>query len=405
MPYRLGPAFALLLVFGLGLVVANNTISLTPTDKSQLSAGGVLAFFWEDFPESENVEDRRGEEGGWGTSWEDDTEIVQSWQPGYGSPDVVVNEDPEQGPIDDCYFDGTCGGGEPVDTSDPCMIYGDCGPDVPYIDPYDTSVCAEDCEPEYADPRSGDIDEDDAPDDAGYYQWLLYGDDVYDDEGNGPRILDPYDYQEEITISEEKPWYVQAFPGFGSFFQNIIPGAPRTISVAAPAPTPVYTPPPRVQYAQPSCWISANPMEVAVNGSTMLQWNAYHATRASLSGIGEVAVSGSRRIHSITSERTYTLTVAGQGGSSSCYTRISVRAPARLASCIISAYPDVITRGNSANLAWGSENASRATLSGTGSVNVRGGIYVKPTQTSDYTLTVYNAEGRPNSCTARILVR
>ena len=366
MPYRLSAAFALLLVFGMGLFVANNTLSLPPEDESQLSAGGVVALLWEQLPDSENIEDRRylgGEE---------------SWQ--YAYPQGEAGAEAQLTEIESTELDPF------IETE---YSGGDWGEQFAHSDG------------EYS---SGD---------SGVYQGEREWESVSGDEG----WSDPeYVYEDETIyyVEEESPWYVHAFPGVGQFFQQIIPGAQSgSVQVAAPtffpAPPPARAPQPptpsRPVYAQPSCWISAQPMEVGIGGATTLQWSSFYTSRASITGIGEVATAGSRIVQNITSERTFTLNVSGQGGTSSCYTRVTVRALARPASCIISANPDVITRGQPANIAWGSESAVHATLSGTGSVNIRGGIYVRPTQSTNYTLTVYNLENRPNSCTARITVR
>lgn len=446
MPYRPGPLFALALVVGVGLFVANNTVSLAPREGSQLSAGGVLSILWEDLPESDNVEDRRppdlGNDAGvnneyWyqfggdqpiqsGTIYDDEpdpasevdaagqikeVEYLQTLRDSenynWDYPDPASEIDPagqlkeleylqssEGWPTTD---DGEEGGGR---YSGDSLEWHELPPGTVIFRNEDGTLpegpftigAPEPLRDEYGnlvDPRGVPIDEWGVPIDIADYETDMWG--------------NPISYARAYEV--DKPWYVEAFPGFGAFFQNIIPGASHAVMVAAPASPPVYAPSPRPQYAQPSCWISANPVEVAYNGTATLQWNAFNSTRAALTGFGEVSVGGSRTVPSITTDRTYTLDVFGPGGSNTCYTRIAVRPPARPASCIIAVNPDVIARGGVANLAWGSESAERATLSGVGSVNIRGGIYVKPSQTTAYTLTVYNSENRPNSCVARIVVR
>ena len=73
--------------------------------------------------------------------------------------------------------------------------------------------------------------------------------------------------------------------------------------------------------------------------------------------------------------------------------------------CIISAHPSNISRGQSANVAWGSTNASSAELSGTGAVPLQSGIGVSPLRSSTYTLTVRSSSGGFSFCKTTITVR
>ena len=74
-------------------------------------------------------------------------------------------------------------------------------------------------------------------------------------------------------------------------------------------------------------------------------------------------------------------------------------------SCIISAHPEVISGGQSSNIAWGSENAVAASFSGTGPVPVQSGISVSPSSSITYTLTVRSSSGRFAYCATRVIVR
>ena len=77
--------------------------------------------------------------------------------------------------------------------------------------------------------------------------------------------------------------------------------------------------------------------------------------------------------------------------------------PSRL-SCIISSNPSTISRGESTSIAWGSENASFASLSDTGTVSPQGGMFVSPIETTSYTLTVYRSDSESSSCKTEITV-
>ena len=263
-----------------------------------------------------------------------------------------------------------------------------------------------DIEPSYDDEIY--IDEpyyyDDVEEVSPYYDEVYLDDPYYYDDVEEYEVIDEWDEYEVVQNQRaaqqaNQPWYVKAFPGIGSMLQQILPGQ------QAPAPRP---PPPvqqRPTYPQPSCWVSAQPSLVASGGSSVISWASFNATRASLTGFGEVSVACSRTVPNITSTRTFTLSVAGQGGNGSCYTRVTVQPPVSgPPSCLISVNPDVISRGESANLAWGSQNASSATLSGTGPVPTQGGVSVSPIQTTTYTLTVGGSSGQSSSCTVRLFV-
>ena len=212
---------------------------------------------------------------------------------------------------------------------------------------------------------------------------------------------------EWVEEKVEDPWYVSAFPGIGEMAHQMIPGA-QTItaphySMPAPRPSASPAPAPRPQYPQPSCWLSAKPPSVARDGTSVLEWQTYHATRAVLSDFGEVSEAGTRTVASIQKDRTYVLNVVGLGGGGSCFARIALE-KGEPPSCIISANPGTIRKGYSASLAWGSERASSASLSGVGRVPVKGGRHVSPPQTAEYLLTVSDAYGRSGTCATRVNV-
>ena len=273
--------------------------------------------------------------------WDEDGGGDSSWGSGGVSESYPYYEDPYDGG-----FDGQNSGG---------------GSSSWYDNPYDDPYWWDD-----------DDDWDDPYDD--YYDYYSYG-------GGG--------------TSAQDPWYVRSFPGFGQVAQQIIPGLNP---VPAPAPRPPF-------YAQPSCWISSQPTSVSRGGSSVLQWSSFNATQASLTDFGTVPTAGTRTVQNITTDRTYTLSVRGQGGNGSCYTRIDVKEQQAMPSCVIAANPEVISRGQTASLGWWSSNASSATLSGYGQVSLSGGMYVSPQQSTTYTLTAHNSTGQSRSCAVQVIVR
>ena len=299
---------------------------------------------------------------------------------------------------------------------DPLGNYVDEGPYAP--SPYDVPLTNQ--WGELVDPYGAPIDYwgdpivDDGPVD-------IWGDPIYDKVlyYDGPFDLwgDPIEYELEdewedyerynsdrYSVRAPDPWYVQAFPGLGKMVQRMIPGQQvqqqPTIRPVQPAPRPAQP-----VYPQASCWISAQPTVVAQGGSSLLNWASFNATQAALTGFGQVSLSGSRTVNGITGTQTFTLQVAGQGGKGSCYTRVSAQQPSGPLSCVISVNPTTISAGESASLAWFSQNASSAVLSGVGPVPLQSGISVRPSQSTTYLLTVSSADGRSTSCNARLTVQ
>ncbi len=72
----------------------------------------------------------------------------------------------------------------------------------------------------------------------------------------------------------------------------------------------------------------------------------------------------------------------------------------------ITAEPSSIERGNSATLKWNSQNAASAEMNqGVGAVATSGSREVFPTRSTEYTITVKNADGKMASASAMVTVR
>lgn len=145
----------------------------------------------------------------------------------------------------------------------------------------------------------------------------------------------------------------------------------------------------------PSCTLRAIPSSVPYGGSATLVWTSTYATSASISSVGAVAVSGSRIIDNITSNKRYTMFVSGKGGSSVCSADINVyNIPNPILSCNIYATPNP-TENNSTRVYWTSTGASWAKLNGLYSntfVALNGSRYITglPKGVYNYTLTIGN---------------
>src|SRR3989338_5574218 len=74
-------------------------------------------------------------------------------------------------------------------------------------------------------------------------------------------------------------------------------------------------------------------------------------------------------------------------------------------SCMISANPAVISRGERVSIAWDSENAASARLSDVGAVLPHGGLFMRPSRSGAYMLVVHSTDGEIALCSTSIIVR
>ncbi|HLO25291.1 MAG TPA: OmpA family protein, partial [Geobacteraceae bacterium] len=96
---------------------------------------------------------------------------------------------------------------------------------------------------------------------------------------------------------------------------------------AIPAPPPVMAPPPVVvppPPPAPTVSLSANPASIVEGNCTTLNWSSSDATEATIDqGVGKVGPSGSRQVcPKVTTP--YTLAAAGEGGSRTAATTVTV---------------------------------------------------------------------------------
>jgi hypothetical protein len=118
--------------------------------------------------------------------------------------------------------------------------------------------------------------------------------------------------------------------------------------------------------AAPTLTFSANPTSVASGGSTQLRWSTTNATSCTASG----SWSGSRPLASngwtiagITSNRTFTLTCTGAGGSVQRAATVTVQSGSA-PTLTFSANPTSVASGGSTQLRWSSTHATSCTASG-----------------------------------------
>ena len=157
----------------------------------------------------------------------------------------------------------------------------------------------------------------------------------------------------------------------------------------------------------PSCDIWASDTHTTDGESATISWESENATSASISGIGSVSTGDSRSVSPHVT-KTYTLTVwDDEGNSEQCSVTIVVEEEEdeEEPSCWIAASPTTVDEGEGTTLTWDSENASSASISSIGSVNVSGSRSVNNLYSSKtYTLTVRNGDGETAQCETTVHV-
>ena len=150
----------------------------------------------------------------------------------------------------------------------------------------------------------------------------------------------------------------------------------------------------------PTATLTANPTNVAMNGSATLTWTSSNATGCSASGAwsGTKAVNGSQSVGPLTQNSTFTLTCTGPGGSANRSVSVTVD-PAALPTVTLTANPTTVNSGGSSVLTWTSSNATSCTAGGawSGAKALSGSQSVGPlTQDSTFTLTCTGIGGSTN---------
>ncbi len=147
----------------------------------------------------------------------------------------------------------------------------------------------------------------------------------------------------------------------------------------------------------PTASISAAPVSITAGQSFTLTWSSTDADSCIIEpGIGSVAVSGSMSV-TPTETATYNITATGPGGTATDSVTVTVIYPPTVS---MSADPETIESGESANLTWTSTNADTCVIEpGVGTVDPNGSTAVSPTETTTYTIT---ATGLGGTATAAV---
>ena len=144
------------------------------------------------------------------------------------------------------------------------------------------------------------------------------------------------------------------------------------------------------------------PPSVPFAGATTLSWTTQGAASVAIdNGIGTVPPSGSRSV-SLQSAATFTITATNAAGTAQRPVSISVDSPGPQIS--FSGSPSFIEKGQTAQLAWNTTNATAISIdNGVGAVASSGTLTVTPSTTTAYTLTA-SGGGLTSTSSATIFV-
>jgi len=136
---------------------------------------------------------------------------------------------------------------------------------------------------------------------------------------------------------------------------------------------------------------SGTPPEIAAGEAADLTWEVQGATEVRIEP--ELGTAGLNGIHTVRplQNTTYTLVATNEFGTSRASVVISVFDPVRILD--FTSTPSVIMQGETAKLAWKTENATSAVITGIGPVPVNGTVEVKPGEATSYTLVAYGKRG------------
>ncbi|MBP9714947.1 MAG: DUF11 domain-containing protein [Candidatus Pacebacteria bacterium] len=171
------------------------------------------------------------------------------------------------------------------------------------------------------------------------------------------------------------------------------------VTQAPPPPTP-----------NPTVNLTANPMSIAYNGTSMLSWSSTNATSCNATGgsngwSGPKNTSGTFYTGNLTSDKTYNITCTGNGGSAVDSVTVNVGSepynppPTPNPTVNLTANPMSIAYNGTSMLSWSSTNATSCNATGgsngwSGPKNTSGTFYTgNLTNTTSYNITCTNSSG------------
>ena len=147
----------------------------------------------------------------------------------------------------------------------------------------------------------------------------------------------------------------------------------------------------------------ANPPQIQAGGTSTLQWVTTNATAVSISGIGQVPLTGSTPV-SPTQTTQYTLTATNSTSSQSATATVTIMGTTtQISYCYAS--PATIVAGESATLYYQTTNATSVSISpAVGTEGANGSVVVSPTTSTTYTFTAVGPNGPSATCSAAVTV-
>lgn len=149
---------------------------------------------------------------------------------------------------------------------------------------------------------------------------------------------------------------------------------------------------------------TANPPTINLGQSSLLVWQTANANSVTLSGVGDVPVSGNRSV-SPTQTTTYTLTASNGSETVTATATVVVNTPQpTIANC--TATPSNINAGESSTISFTTQNATSVTVSPpAGNVSLSGSFVVSPTANTTYVITASGPAGTASqSCSVTVTV-
>ena len=183
-------------------------------------------------------------------------------------------------------------------------------------------------------------------------------------------------------------------------FSNLLSG--KTYSLTCTGPGGSASDSVSVMVAGPtasSVNLTASSSSLPFNGATTLSWSSINTTGCTASGdwSGSKATSGSQTMSALISNRVFSLSCSGPGGTASDTVNITVAAPSPTLS--FSASPGSVSQNGSTTLSWNSTDATSCVASGdwSGNKSISGSESTGSlTIDNQYTLTCDGAGGSVN---------
>jgi hypothetical protein len=154
------------------------------------------------------------------------------------------------------------------------------------------------------------------------------------------------------------------------------------------------------------CSLGFSPSTIGKGEGTTIWWWTDNADSATINnGIGEVDIELPHRWFYPEISGTYTMTVNGPGGQSTCETHLTISSEYTSPPvCAIGFSPAVIKKGQGTALWWWSEGADSGSIDGLGEIEVPEGYeWMYPQESGEYTIELEGIGGN-TSCSAEIEV-